>query len=150
MKAVLLGVVLLLIPVLAGFKAKVVGITDGDTIVVLASGNRQIKIRLEGIDCPEASQDFGAKAKQFTAAFCLNTEVRVEKTGTDRYGRTLAWVYAGDACLNKELLKAGLAWHFKKYNHDPELARLEETARTQKAGLWSQPSPVPPWEFRKK
>ncbi len=149
MKTVLLGLLLTLIPVFAGFKAKVVGITDGDTIVVLADGNRQIKVRLEGIDCPEGNQDFGRRAKEFTAAFCFGKEVRIEKTGIDRYGRTLAWVYVGDHCLNKELLKAGMAWQFTRYNHDPELAGLEETARREKIGLWSQPNPVPPWEFRK-
>jgi len=130
--------------------AKVIRIIDGDSIVILTNDNLQIKVRLEGIDCPEKSQDFGEKARQYTAALCFNKNVRIEKKGQDRYGRTLAYIYVDDLCVNKELLKAGLAWHFKKYNTDPELAKLEKNARSEKKGLWAQPSPTPPWEFRKK
>jgi len=132
------------------FNAKVVGIHDGDSITVLTSSNQQIKVRLEGIDCPELKQDYGQKAKQYTSSLCFQKQVRVEITGKDRYGRTLAFVYVGTTCINKELLKAGMAWHFKKYNSSSELGRLESSARSKKIGLWSQPSPKPPWEFRKK
>ena len=48
------------------FHAKVIHATDGDTITVLNDTNQQIKIRLNGIDCPEKAQAFGNKAKQFT------------------------------------------------------------------------------------
>lgn len=132
------------------FFAKVVGITDGDSITVLTKENKQIKIRLEGIDCPEKKQDFGLQAKQTISALCFNKEVRIVSTGKDRYGRTLAFIYAGDVCLNKELLRQGLAWHYKKYNKDQDLASIEEKAKAQKVGLWSQPSPTPPWSFRRK
>lgn len=130
------------------FTAIVVGVTDGDTIVVLTGDKEQIKVRLEGIDCPEYKQDFGYKAKQATSNLCFNKEVRIEKSGVDQYGRTLAFVYVGDICVNKELLKLGMAWHYKHYNKDPDLARLEDNARAAKIGLWSQPNPVAPWDFR--
>jgi endonuclease YncB( thermonuclease family) len=132
------------------FNAKVIGITDGDTIVVLTSDNQQIKIRLEGIDCPEMKQDFGNKAKQATSDLCYGKRVSIHKSGTDRYGRTLAYVYVEDRCINKELLKLGMAWHFKKYNSDQELAQLEIDARERKVGIWSQQDPIAPWDFRKK
>lgn len=135
---------------LAVFKARVIGVHDGDSITVLTSDNRQIKVRLEGIDCPELKQDFGQRTRQATSALCFGKEVRVQQTGKDRYGRALAYVYVGDVCVNKELLKQGMAWHFKKYNSDSGLAALESDARAQKIGLWSQPNPTPPWEFRKK
>ncbi|WP_371300396.1 thermonuclease family protein, partial [Nitrosomonas sp.] len=48
------------------FQAKVVHIADGDTITVLNEGKNQIKIRLNGIDCPERGQSFGRKATEFT------------------------------------------------------------------------------------
>lgn len=130
------------------FTAIVIGVTDGDTIVILTKGKKQIKVRLEGIDCPEFKQDFGYKAKQATSDLCFNKEVRIEKSGEDQYGRTLAFVYVGDICVNKELLKLGMAWHYKHYNKDPELARIEDNARAAKVGLWSQPNPVAPWDFR--
>lgn len=132
------------------FQAKVIGITDGDTIIVLTKDKKQVKIRLEGIDCPEMKQDFGTKAKQATSDLCFGKQVSIHKSGVDRYGRTLAYVYVGDTCINKELLKLGMAWHFKKYNGDQKLAQLEILAREKKVGLWSQQDPIAPWEWRKK
>lgn len=129
---------------------RVVRVTDGDTIVLLTENKEQVKIRLDGIDCHESSQDFGARAKQTTSDLCFNKEVRVEKTGEDRYGRTLGFVYVGDVCVNKELLKQGMAWHYKYFNKDPELARLETEAIKAKVGIWSQPNPIAPWDFRRK
>jgi micrococcal nuclease len=130
------------------FKAKVIGVTDGDTIVVLTENNQQIKIRLEGIDCPESHQDFGYRSKQATVELCFGKDVTVQKSGEDRYGRTLAYVFVGDLCVNKELLRLGMAWHYKQYNKDQELAKLETEAREKKIGLWSQPNPTAPWDFR--
>jgi micrococcal nuclease len=130
------------------FNAKVIGITDGDTIVVLKEDNIQVKIRLEGIDCPESSQDFGNRAKQAAVDLCFKKYVHVRQSGTDRYGRMLAFVYVDSVNINKELIKLGMAWHFKKYNSDSELADLEVAARNQKVGLWSQPNPEAPWDYR--
>jgi micrococcal nuclease len=76
--------------------------------------------------------------------------VTIQKTGIDRYGRMLAYVYVGDLCVNKQLLKLGLAWQYKKYNKDQELAGFEKGAQEKKVGLWSQPNPEEPWNFRKK
>lgn len=132
------------------FTGKVIGVTDGDTIVILTDQKEQIKVRLEGIDCPESNQDFGNKAKQATVDLCFQKQVRIEKTGEDRYGRTLAHVYVGEVSVNKELLKLGMAWHYKYYNKDPELAGLEDKAKAAKVGIWSQPNPVAPWDFRHK
>jgi len=129
---------------------KVVGVSDGDTIVLLLFDNTEVRVRLEGIDCPEKKQDFGEKAKQATAKMCWNKEVRILKSGIDRYGRTLGFVYVGDTCVNEELLKMGLAWHYKKYNSDKHYAELEQIAKEGKVGLWSHPNPVAPWDFRHK
>lgn len=128
---------------------RVVGVTDGDTIKVLTADSTLLKIRLDGIDCPEKSQAFGTKAKQFASDLVFGRNVKVEKTGIDKYGRTLGYVIVSDSInLNKELLKAGLAWHYKKYNNNPELAQLEEEARRQKKGLWVDSLPIAPWDFR--
>lgn len=63
------------------------------------------------IDYPEYKQDFGYKAKQATSDLCFGKEVRIEKSGEDQYGRILAFVYVGEICVNKELLRLGMAWH---------------------------------------
>ena len=50
------------------FTANCFGVTDGDTITVLTAEKQEIRIRIEGIDCPEGTQDFSRKAKDFTSA----------------------------------------------------------------------------------
>ena len=52
--------------------------------------------------------------------------MKIEKSGEDRYGRTLGYFYVGETYVNKELLKNGLAWHYKKYNQYEDLAKLEQ------------------------
>jgi endonuclease YncB( thermonuclease family) len=91
---------------------KVMGVSDGDTITVLHDGKAE-KIRLYGIDCPEKGQAFGKRAKQFTSKMVFGKVVEARPITTDRYGRTIAWIYCDGACLNEELLKVGLAWHYK-------------------------------------
>ena len=98
--------------------------------------------------CPESKQDYGERAKQATVKLCFGKEVTVKKSGEDVYKRTLAYIYVGDVCVNNELLKLGMAWHYKQYNKDQELAKLETEAREKKIGLWSLPNPTAPWDFR--
>jgi micrococcal nuclease len=76
--------------------------------------------------------------------------VTVREKGRDRFGRTLAEIALPDGrILNRELVANGFAWHYKRYSSDLGLARLEETARAQKRGLWVDAHPVAPWEFRR-
>ena len=131
---------------------KVVGVADGDTITVLTELKRQIKIRINGIDAPEIGQAFGQKAKQRLSALCFGKTVAIEATGKDKYGRTLATVYAGgDQSVNAAhtMLRDGLAWHYKKYSDDAEMSRLEDSARNRKVGIWSEANVVPPWDWRR-
>ena len=102
---------------------KVVGVSDGDTITVMHHGKGE-KIRLYGIDCPEKRQAFGKRAKQFTSGMVFGKNVEVRPVTIDRYGRTIAWVYVNGTCLNEELLKAGFAWHYKRYSSERHLANL--------------------------
>lgn len=129
---------------------KVVHVTDGDTITLLVDGNMQIKVRLYGIDCPETKQDFSNVAKQFTSDLSIHKNVSVEVIDIDRYGRTVGIVHLPNGeILNEELLKAGLAWHYKQYDKSDRFAKLEKEARKNKLGLWSMKQPVEPWVFRR-
>ena len=130
------------------YASKCVGVTDGDTVSVMKAG-KAVKIRFEGIDRPERGQDFGAKAKQFTSARVFGKEVEVREFYPDRYGRMVARVLVDGQDVSLELVKAGLAWHFKRYSSDPVLAVAESEARAARVGLWAMPNPVPPWERRK-
>jgi micrococcal nuclease len=131
------------------FTAKVVGVHDGDTITVL-QGRTQVRIRLHGIDCPESRQAFGTRAKQLTSELVFGQVVTIRPRTRDRYGRTVAEIVLPDGRdLSQELVRAGLAWWFRKYSpHDTTLARLEGEARTARRGLWSEANPLPPWEWR--
>jgi|TARA_R110002095_G_scaffold153786_2_gene133618 endonuclease YncB( thermonuclease family) len=133
--------------VISTLTGKVIGVTDGDTIKVLV--NRQsVIVRLEGIDAPESSQSFGTKSKQALSTIVLGKTVTVKKTGEDRYGRTLGIIMVGDLDANEKMIQDGWAWHYKKYNDEERLAKLELSARQAKRGLWTDSNPLPPWEYR--
>lgn len=135
---------------LAEFNAQVVGISDGDTITVLSADKTQTKIRLHGIDAPEAKQAYGTKAKESLSAKVFGKSVRIVSRDVDRYGRTVAEVFVGDRLINRELVTDGFAWHYVKYApNDAELAAAEKAAREAKRGLWADIAPVAPWDFRK-
>jgi endonuclease YncB( thermonuclease family) len=136
-------------------QGRVVGIADGDTITVLDASKSQHRIRLQGIDAPESRQAFGARSKQHLSDLVFNKEVSIEWEKRDRYGRVLGKVLAGgrDACLAH--VRAGMAWHYKHYQDEqsPEDRRLyaeaEREAREARRGLWADPDPTPPWDFRR-
>jgi len=134
----------------AEYPARVVGVSDGDTLTVLAAGDRQVKVRLYGVDAPETGQDFGRRAKQAASELAFGKAVRVRPARVDRYGRTVAEVMLPDGRdLGREIVRRGMAWHFVKYAPaDKELASLQAKAKEAKRGLWSQPGAVPPWHWR--
>lgn len=133
----------------------VVSITDGDTVIVLDQAKVQHKIRLAGIDAPERHQAFGNASRQHLAALVFQQRVVVDTTKKDRYGRLIGKVLVNnqDACLAQ--VAAGLAWHYKQYEKEQaagdrqDYAAAEIDARQSRVGLWVEPNPIPPWEWRK-
>ena len=124
---------------------KVIAILDGDTYDVLINGDTTQRIRMEGIDAPEKGMPFYRVSKQALSELCFNKEVTIEITGKDG-NRLLAYTYLQDGReLSHEMIKAGMAWHFKKFNSDPILAQLETEAKNLKLGLWEDDNPMPPW-----
>lgn len=138
----------LALPVHADFKGKVVAVTDGDTIVVLHEGIRQ-RIRLVEIDAPEKHQPFGRTATQSLSDLCLDKTATLLEKGKDRYGRTLARVRCDGQDANAEQVRQGMAWAYTKYLTDPTIKVLEAEAMAAKVGLWIDPYPIPPWDWRK-
>jgi len=132
------------------FTAKVIRIMDGDTMEVLYQ-NQPIKIRLAHIDCPEkrGSQPFGNHAKKALSDLCFGQMVSVQGQKYDRYKRLIAVVInRNKQVVNQEMIKQGMAWHYKKYSSDPLYAQLEVEARKHKIGLWQDSNAVAPWEWR--
>lgn len=151
-RTLLLSLVLLPFPALATqLDCRVVGISDGDTLTCLTAEKRQVKVRLAEIDTPESRQPYGTRAKQALSDLAFGRNVRLDVHETDRYGRTVARVYAGQVDVNAEMVRQGAAWVYRQYNRDKSLLVLEAEARQAKRGLWALPEPerVAPWEWRK-
>lgn len=129
-------------------EGRVVGVHDGDTITLLIAGNQQLKIRLAQIDAPELDQAFGQKSKQSLSDLVFNKTIKVEKETIDKYGRTVGTLLVDGVDANREQVKRGMAWVYKQYLHDQSLLQVEEDAHQAKVGLWSEPNPMPPWEYR--
>jgi len=139
----------------ATLQGRVVGVADGDTITVLDATNTKHKIRLQGIDAPEKAQAFGQRSKQSLSDLVFNKQVTVDFHQKDQYGRTLGKVLLDDNDMCLEQIKLGMAWHYKQYASDQPkedralYAQTELDAKAKKLGLWSDPSPTPPWQFRR-
>lgn len=132
------------------YSGRVVGVSDGDTIKVLVDGTRELKVRLAQIDAPEKAQAFGLRSKQSLSDLVFGRQVRVVHEDIDRYGRIVGRVYVDTLDVNAEQVRKGMAWVYTKYAKDKSLYGIEDEARAAKKGLWIDPSPVPPWEYRKR
>lgn len=135
-------------------RGRVVGIVDGDTLDLLTAEKQTIRLRLHGIDCPERGQAYGAAAKTYTAAKCAGAAVLASVVSTDRNGRSVADVSLPNGeSLNRELVRAGLAWWEPRFSKDKTLEALEAEARAARRGLWAdldtKAPPVRPSEYRK-
>jgi micrococcal nuclease len=130
-------------PALAGAEsldARFLRALDGDSLRVDHAG-KVLEIRLIGVDAAEYKQEYSRKAKDFSQRFCQGKTLRLEfdKERRDRYGRTLAYVYAEDRMLNEELVRAGLAIPIRikpNTRHYDRIKRAEKEARREKRGFW--------------
>ena len=134
---------------------RVVGIADGDTVTLLDAANNQHKIRLSGIDSPEKTMPWGQKAKEGLSEMAFGQAVLIDWSKRDRYQRIVGIVLLNGQDINLALIRKGLAWHYKKYANEQSASDRaaysseEIDARAARRGLWSDPKPVPPWEWRK-
>jgi endonuclease YncB( thermonuclease family) len=140
---------------LADVEGQVVGVSDGDTITVLDAALVQHKVRLAGIDAPEKGQAFGARAKQSLSECAFGHRAHVEGEKIDRYRRLVGKVLVQGVDCNLRQVQAGLAWHYKGYQREQSprdrtaYAQAEEKARDERAGLWRDLAPQPPWDYRR-
>ena len=127
-------------------------VVDGDTIVV-----GEVRVRLEGIDAPEAGQTCarasplpeawpcGAAATAALAKLIGSNEVSCQSRGRDKYGRMLGVCFLGHEDINAWMVREGQAWAFTKYS--ASYVREEAQARDRRAGIW-QGEAMPAWEYR--
>ena len=126
--------------------------------------NTEHKIRLTGIDAPERGQPFANNSKEHLASMVAGKEVLVESEKNDRYGRVLGkvWVQPSDCptCgktldANHAQLLAGMAWWYRYYANEQSpkdrgrYESAEDEANKRRWGLWADPSPINPYDWRK-
>ena len=127
---------------------RVVGVQDGDTISCLDENNQQQKIRLAGIDAPEIGQDYGTTSREALASMVFGKTIDVVDDGRDRYGRWIGHASVDGLDVNQQMVATGNAWHYAAYSTDQSLAAAQSQAQSQRLGLWGQPNPIPPWDYR--
>jgi len=127
---------------------RVVGVADGDTLTVLQT-QTTVRIRLAEIDAPEKAQPFGQRSKQSLSDLCYGKDARVVISNQDRYGRSIGRVWCTGIDANAEQVRRGLAWVYDHYVTDESLYALQDAARKARSGLWADPAPIRPWEWRK-
>jgi endonuclease YncB( thermonuclease family) len=139
----------------ATIRGRVIRVADGDTLTILDERSVERRVRIQGIDAPEAEQAFGGESKRALQRLVDGRTVSVETGKTDRYGRLVGRVVAGDADVALSQVRAGLAWVFLEYLDESAPAdrvrylAAEREAKDARRGLWSSASPVPPWRFRR-
>lgn len=162
MRALLFRAVLVLVagaslafadPALA-WQSRTKSVRDGDSIDVTNADGVVVNIRLYGIDAPEAKQASGSQAKTQLTKLVARKTVHIESVDTDRYGRNVALVRLNDGTLvNREMIRAGLAWVYDQYCQREvvcqELRQAEAEAKGARRGLWAEPNPTAPWEWRR-
>ena len=125
-----------------------VSVHDGDTLTVVID-RHQVRVRLVDIDAPELGQPFGSRSRQSLSSLCFGKVVALDVRGRDRYNRTLARVTCGGADANAEQVRRGYAWTFIRFvRPDSPLFAIEREARAAHRGLWQDPAPVAPWDWR--
>lgn len=131
------------------YRARVVHVSDGDT-VKLDTGGRRFVFRLAEIDAPELTQPHGRTAREALVRLVGKRTVEVQESDTDSYGRALGHLAVAGRDINRALVEAGHAWVYTRYARDPELPRLETAARHEAKGLWALPAAQrqPPWRWR--
>lgn len=139
---------------------RVTAVKDGDTVVIApADGGEPYPCRLYGIDTPETpkrgkpGQPYGEEATEELKRLVLGKVVTVALTGEKTYNRQVGVLHADGTNVNLEMVRRGYAWAYVQYlrrPHASEYLKAEEEARRERRGLWQEPKPTPPWEFRKR
>lgn len=126
----------------------VMRVIDGDT-VDLSTPTGQRRIRLFGIDAPEIGQPSGSEARKALSSWIDGQSVVVKVIASDRHGRTVGQLFVKDIDVSLMLIQHGWAWHSSRHNPDRLAQEAEQTARRERRGLWRDPSPLPPWQWRR-
>ncbi|MCL6567175.1 MAG: thermonuclease family protein [Acidobacteriia bacterium] len=123
----------------------VLRVVDGDTLIL----DGEERVRLIGVDTPESVdprrpvEAFGKEAAAFTRRLAEGKRVHLayDQQRTDRYGRTLAYVYLEDGTfLNAEIIRQGYGHAYTRFPfaYAEQFLQLEREARAARRGLWAE------------
>lgn len=125
------------------------GVADGDTVTIITHDRQQVKCRLAGIDAPEKAMPMGQKAKQALSDLVFGKYVVYQVIDIDRYGRSVCKLQYDGQDVNRKLVVDGWAWVYRRYTDDQALIAAERQARAARRGLWRDPNPQAPWDYRR-
>ena len=131
------------------YTATVVAVPQGD-ILSLDKAGETLRVRLYGVDAPEAGQPFADKAVAKVKELVLGKPVQVEQVTEDTDGMAIANVtYEQDKDLGETLVAEGLAWWDRRRAKEARALKMgNATALVEKKGLWSEDAPLAPWDYR--
>lgn len=127
----------------------VVKVYDGDTIAIVGEDWEEVCVRFQAVDAPDKGQPGYREAQVFLAKMLHGEEVRIEIEKQDRYKRKVGRIYLGEVDIEYCLIRAGLAWHYDRYNREKKLADAQKQAQEEKIGIWQDANPIHPHEWRK-
>lgn len=132
------------------FHGPLVRVGDGDSLYVKVQGV-VMGFRLSEVDAPELKQPYGKTAKAELTSLVSRRNLVLMPFDTDRYGRTVAHVWADGVHVNYEMVRRGAAWFYDAYSRGDALYHVEQQARDAKRGLWALPlkDRVEPWVWRR-
>ena len=122
----------------------VTSVTDGDSVRIRLDGTTHtIPVRLEGIDAPEAGEPFSSQARNAVRVLMFDKKVQVKARDVDSYDRLVARVIVSGKDASLELLQAGLACHFTRFENDSILAKAQLDASRAAKGFWASGAEKP-------
>ena len=130
--------------------AVVLRVVDGDSLWVRPPGGAPLRLRVSGVDAPEVCQRHGREARDALATRLQGKKVRVTLQHKDTYDRWLARVEGPDGDVGAWLVGQGHAWSMRWHNNPGPYAVQEGAARKARRGLFSEPRPEPPRDFRRR
>ena len=145
---------------------KVTKVSDGDTIQLTTHGETKLRVRLYGIDAPEAEkinqrtgrvnkpgQPYGIEAWKALALKVKGEHIKMDIIDIDKYQRSVGIIWLGNRNINIEMITEGYAEAYIEYLKEPyrlQFMQAEQEAKSAKRGIWSLPEYERPKDFRKR
>ena len=140
--------------VFADIEGVIYRVIDADTVIIESEEGAKYKVRLLGIDAPEIKQNYGKESTRYLSSMVLGKALVVIGSKKDRYKRLLGKLVLDGYDINLNLVKNGMAWHYKRYKSSQNkkdqflYSNAAKYAEENKLGLWSKNSPISPWQWR--